>query len=217
MSTPEMEVLRQRLIDDALINQGFIPSTGRYIQSEFEKAADYLTTLEANGSWKDVDYADRDNFWNPLVALDRILVMTYAYCKKHDSLYQNEELLGGSVKALQYWYQVAPECKNWYKNEIAKQFYFNVVALLLQDKIDANLLARMTNDLTEEPRMTGSNKTLLSISVFYRGILEKNSNRVQAGIAGVRDQIRIVTDEGVQPDYSFHQHGAFLYNGRLRT
>lgn len=210
---PQTELLRQRLFDNAIEDQGFIPSTSRYIQMDLSKAGAYLNTLTPAGQWEDVDYADRDNAWNPLLALDHILVMSYAYHKPGDSLYQNQALLAGIVKSLEYWYTVNPRCKNWYKNEIAKQFYFNVIGILMQDHIEETLLNKIIKDLTPAPRMTGSNKTLLAISVFYRGVLEKNEARIQAGIIGVKDQIRQGNGEGVQVDYSFHQHGPFIYNG----
>lgn len=209
----EIEILRQRLIEDALEQRGFTVSTQQYIVSDFGRGGDYLEQLASDGSWPDVDYKDTDNEWDPLKALDRILVMTYDYHKEGTSFFQDADLLAGVKKALQYWYGENPHCKNWYKNEIAKQFYFNVIALLLQDDISEELLAKMVNDLTEAPRMTGSNKTLLSISVFYRGVIEKSEERIRLGVQGVKDPVMITTKEGIQPDYSFHQHGAFIYNG----
>ncbi|MEM9829974.1 MAG: polysaccharide lyase 8 family protein [Bacteroidota bacterium] len=209
----EIELLRQRLIDDALIDKGFLNRTSQYLASDLENAADHLRSLQPNGSWADIDYQDRDNSWAPLQALTRILILTYAYSQPSSELYHNAEVLAGIENALKYWYQVNPICKNWYKNEIAKQFYLNVIALLLQDEISEELLQNMISDLTPTPRMTGSNRTLLSISVLYRGVLEGNPERIADGVAGVMQPIQITDDEGIQPDYSFHQHGAFLYNG----
>ncbi|WKN40875.1 polysaccharide lyase 8 family protein [Tunicatimonas pelagia] len=209
----EIELLRQRLIDDALVEKGFLNRTNQYSVSDFENAVDHLRSLQSDGSWSDIDYQDRDNSWDPLQALNRILILTYAYSQSSNELYHNAEALAGIESALEYWYQVNPTCKNWYKNEIAKQFYFNVIALLLQDEISEELLQNIIRDLTPAPRMTGSNRTLLSISVLYRGVLEKNPKRIADGVAGVMQPIQITDNEGIQPDYSFHQHGAFLYNG----
>lgn len=209
----EIEVLRQRLIKDAIEEKGFLVRTEDYIQSDFSKTDTYLQSMQANGSWSDVDYADRDNEWNPLVALDRMLVMTYAYSNPDGAHYQDDDLLAGISKALQYWYTVNPHCKNWYKNVIAKQLYFNVIALLLQGEIEDNLLNKIINDLTEVPSMTGSNRTLVSVSVLYRGVLERNAERIASGVAGIMQQVKITDEEGIQQDYTFHQHGPFLYNG----
>ena len=209
----DIKQLKHNLINDALINQGYAPRVERYINSDYSKARQYLKSLGNNGAWKDIDYSDRDNNWHPLNHLDRILVMTYNYSKDTSQLYHNRDLLAGIEKAIGYWYKVNPECDNWYKNRIAKQFYFNVIALLLDGKIDESLHANMVNDLTETPTMTGSNRTLLATSTFYRGVLTKDSEMIKLGVSGVTDQIEITAKEGIQPDYSFHQHGHFIYNG----
>ncbi len=209
----DIQILRNNLINDALQNQGFSPRTGRYIESDFSKAEEYLSSMEPDGSWSDVDYMDRDNNWSPLVHLDKMLVMTINYTKSTSALYQDKALLQGLERSLNYWYKINPVCDNWYKNRIAKQFYFNVIGLLLQGKIDDSLHSKMVNDLTENPTMTGSNRTLVAISTFYRGVLENNLERVKLGVTGVTDQIIITDKEGIQPDYSFHQHGHFIYNG----
>ena len=85
--------------------------------------------------------------------------------------------------------------------------------MLLDNEINDDLHKKIVNDLTESPTMTGSNRTLLAISTFYKGVLEKDGEKIKLGVSGVTDQIKVTTHEGVQPDYSFHQHGAFIYNG----
>ncbi|MDP4679983.1 MAG: polysaccharide lyase beta-sandwich domain-containing protein [Cyclobacteriaceae bacterium] len=208
-----IEKLRERVIKDALYEKGFLPRVSRYIVPDFDKASDYLAEMNADGSWENVDYQDKDNNWAPLKALDKILVMTHAYSHPDNPHYSDKKLLDGITRALGYWYQIKPTCVNWYKNEIAKQMYLGVIALLLQNEIEDDLLQNMIKDQTDEPRMTGSNKTLLSISVFYRGLLEKNPERITAGVQGVMTQVEVSEKEGIQIDNSFHQHGPYLYNG----
>ena len=36
---------------------------------------------------------------------------------------------------------------------------------------------------------------------------------ISSGVSGVTDQIIVTAKEGIQHDYSFHQHGHFIYNG----
>lgn len=209
----DIQKLRENLLHDALVNQGYKPRVERYITSDYSKTENYLTTLNSEGGWGDIEYNDRDNNWHPLNHLGRLLVMAYNYRKDTSQWYQNPELLAGLERAIGYWYTINPECDNWYKNKIAKQFYFNIIALLLEGEIDPSLHLKMVNDLTENPTMTGSNRTLLAISTFYKGVLENDSNKIKLGVSGVTDQIAVTTKEGVQPDYSFHQHGKFIYNG----
>jgi chondroitin AC lyase len=209
----DIQTIKKNLMNDALISQGYKPRIERYIISDYSKAEAYLKKMNVEGSWSDIDYADRDNKWAPLAHLDRILVMAFNYMKDTSVLYEDLELLQGLEKAIDFWYKKNPTCDNWYKNKIAKQFYFNVIALLLEGKVDKSLHSKMVNDLTDNPTMTGSNRTLLATSTFYRGVLENDVDMVKLGVRGVTDQIEITVKEGIQPDFSFHQHGHFIYNG----
>jgi len=207
-----IDQLKRNLKEDAL-NLGFRPRTDRYIISDFSKSVSYLNAMQKDGSWSGIDYQDHDNNWQPLQHLDRLLVMTLAYAKPGTQSYHEEAMLAGIEKAITYWYTINPICNNWYKNDIAKQFYFNVIGLLLQGKIKDDQHQKIVNDLTEAPSMTGSNRTLVATSVIYRGVLENDAQKIIKGIKGVADQIVVTEEEGIQPDYSFHQHGHFLYNG----
>lgn len=209
----EVEIIRQRLISDAISERGFLARTTRYTATDFTKAAQYLSNQESDGGWSDIDYLYRENDWKALLALDRILTMAWTYSNPSEPLYGNNALLLGTVKALEHWYTVNPTCKNWFKNDIAKQMYLGVIAILLQGKIHEALLQKMIDDQTETPSMGGANRTLLSISVFYRGVLEKNPQRIASGVQGVMQQVKINQKGAVQADYSFHEHGPMLYNG----
>lgn len=208
----DIEILKNNLIQDAQ-NLGFRSRTDRYIISDFSKAEPYLQSMQHDGSWDDINYLDHDNNWAPLKHLDRVIVMTIDYTKKTSTLYQNSDLLRGLEKSIDYWYTANPRCDNWYKNVIAKQFYFNVIGLLLQGKIDPSLHKKIVQDLTSKPSMTGSNKTLVATSTIYRGVLERNVGMISSGVSGVTDEIIVTAKEGIQHDYSFHQHGHFIYNG----
>jgi chondroitin AC lyase len=61
--------------------------------------------------------------------------------------------------------------------------------------------------------MTGQNRVWISELLIYRGLIENRPEPVAAGVAGIVETIRITTDEGIQTDGSFWQHGPQLYNG----
>ncbi len=209
----DVQQLKKNLVNDALINKGYQPRIERYVTPDYTKAEFYMKTQNKKGGWNDIDYTDRDNNWHPLNHLTRMIVLTHNYSKEGSKLFQSKKLLSAIEKAISYWYEVNPKCDNWYKNRIAKQFYFNVIALLTEGKIDKSLHKKMVDDLTENPTMTGSNRTLLATSTFYKGVLENDAEKIKLGVSGVTDQIEVTTKEGIQPDYSFHQHGKFIYNG----
>lgn len=68
--------------NDALSNMSFTQKTNAYIHSNFDNALIYLRDMAEDGKWEGIDYQDTDNDWDPLLHLDRLLVMTFAYSKK---------------------------------------------------------------------------------------------------------------------------------------
>lgn len=211
----DIEIIKKRLFDDAINNMSIKGRVGSYpyVDTDFTKGAEYLASLKSDGSWTEVDYKVTDNTWLPLIHLDRLVVMATGYFQPNNALYQNAELLAGIENALAYWYQENPTSENWYKNDIAKQFYLNVLGILLEGKIDNALHGKIVGDLTSEMKKTGSDRTLLGASMMVRGVLENNTSLIRTGTDEVKAQLAITTGEGLQIDYTYHDHGAQLYNG----
>ena len=47
-----------------------------------------------------------------------------------------------------------------------------------------------------------------------RGLLEEDEGLVRVALDAIFKEVRVTTDpEGIQPDWSFHQHGPQLYQG----
>ena len=83
-SQTDYELLAGRLRTDAIKYAGFKATAG----GDFSASAAYLSSMNADGSWPDMNYADTKNTWSPLKHLDRMLVMTYAYYKDSCALYK---------------------------------------------------------------------------------------------------------------------------------
>jgi chondroitin AC lyase len=55
--------------------------------------------------------------------------------------------------------------------------------------------------------MTGQNRVWVASITLVRGLVVKDRALVEAAARVIGEEIRLTTNEGVQPDYSFHQHG----------
>src|SRR5439155_19057204 len=62
-------------------------------------------------------------------------------------------------------------------------------------------------------KWTGQNLVWGVNNQILRGLIENDADTVAAAYTRLYEEVRISTDEGIQPDFSFHQHGAQLYNG----
>ncbi len=214
----DIRLIKERLIEDALVKEGFIDRTRRFSAADASQTPSYLASLQSDGSWPDIDYQDRDNDWSPMDHVGRALAITLAYARPGSPHYQDSETLAQLLSCLNYWYQVNPTCVNWYKNDIGKQFFLQQIGLLLADRLPEELLSNIIEDLTASPSMGGVNMTWLAVSTIYRGVLENSPERIKTGVDAFTKQVAFNERyEGLKPDYSYQQHGRHLYNGMYGT
>ncbi len=60
--------------------------------------------------------------------------------------------------------------------------------------------------------MTGQNLVWVAEITAGRGVLERNEKLVDQAFRRIADELRVSAGEGIQSDFSFHQHGPCLYN-----
>lgn len=175
--------------------------------------------LRKGGWWEDVDYAcyGRTN-WEPVRHLDRVYRQALAYVQPESEYYANDILYLAIQDALGYWVKRKPKCHNWWYNEIAvPQRLGNILVLMdagrkpLPDKLRQELFGLMA---WPDPRKwTGANKQDIALHHVQRGCLLKNDSIVKAAVEQLFYPLRFTNREGLQVDYSYHQHGNQLYLG----
>jgi chondroitin AC lyase len=201
----DLDTLKQRVINDLMVT---VNST------QVSNVTPFITSMTTNGSWSDINYTSTaQTNWPPQTHLDRVKSMVCVYLKKGQSLYLSSSLSAKIDSCLTYWYSKNPTSTNWWYNDIGKQSALNVIGLLMKDHLRKDLLAKVINDLSAQPSMTAANLTDIATSVIYRGLIEGNLTRVNSGLTAISNEIKITTGEGLQIDWSFHQHGPLLYNG----
>lgn len=198
----DIDVLKQRLVEHY---RSTISTSS---------AASYLSSQRADGGWDGIDYADTSRTgWVPVQHLSRLKAMAVAWAKPGDALNNSAAVVAAVRKGLDFWYATAPTSTNWWYNDIGKQLELEPIALVFESQLTAAEKASIIGDFATAPSMTGENRVWISGGVVHRGLLEASADRVSAGLAGVQETIVVTTAEGVQHDWSFHQHGPQLYNG----
>jgi len=176
-------------------------------------AASYLSSQQSDGCWSDVSYTDTSRTgWAPNTHLSRMLSMAVAYHTPGHASHQSSSMLAGVMKGIDCWVAKAPKSDNWWWNDIGKQLKLGPIGLVMDAELDTSHRAAIVAQLPTTPSMTGQNRVWISQGVVQRGCLEKSETRINTGIAGIKGTIVVGTGEGIQPDWSFHQHGAQLYN-----
>lgn len=167
---------------------------------------------QLDGSWKDIQYGDAAiTLWSPLLHLQRIKKYCIAVNEKYDA-----KLEAQIISGLTYWLQVSPKSKNWWYNDIATPLAIGEILLLMDE---AKLVdAKACKDLLLESmkrgdpyKQSGANKIDIAMHYMYRACATKDEFLMNSAVKELFASIEVSSQEGLQYDYSFQQHGKQLY------
>ena len=200
-----------------------------------------METLRPDGSWADINYQDkRKAGWEPLLHLRRLLSMAQAYRNPDSALYSNSALKDKTLSALDFWLdRKIKGSSSWY-NLIGIPKTLGPVLLLLEEELTAEQMEGGLYVMDFEVRYkkwkkqehlkywwndgeaAGQNKLWMIRVNLFTALLRNQVGEIANCFASVeeemtvdRPQLRDVNkgNEGIQADYSFHQHGPQLYSG----
>ena len=190
----------ERLLDDVEL-----PKTSP------EQAHRLLGKLREDGSWPDIDYlsAARSD-WPPCNQLTRTLGLVVFALRPETSASDRTNCLAASHRALAYWRRHDFQCANWWYNQIGVPKILGDVALLLGDDLspdERNYIAGTVLARSKVGSMTGQNRIWLAANGVMRAVLTGDETLMNQAAEVIQDELRVGTGEGIQPDWSFHQHG----------
>ncbi len=174
--------------------------------SDLEKI---IKTQLPNGSWGDIDYKDdaRSN-WQPTNHVSRLLYLSRAYITPASKFYHQKSVSTVLHNGLNFWFKTQPICLNWWYNQIGIPRLMGLVFVFLQNELSPDELTEAVKVMNNANfGMTGQNKVWLAGNVLLKAILTHDTKLAQASRDTISSEIFIGTEEGIQPDYSFHQHG----------
>jgi chondroitin AC lyase len=175
-------------------------------------AAGYLHSLTPAGYWGDIDYrSPMRSSWKPSWHLYRTMLLCRAYFKNKDPQYLNAVHL-----ALAFWTAHDFQCSNWWQNQINVPFAYSSLMIMLNDQATRDELAYMDDKLISRMvvyKATGQNLIWQYDNQARIALLHHDQRSFDKLMKGMQDVIQISTEEGIQPDYSFQQHGVMLQFG----
>ena len=197
--TSDLEVLRQRIIDDLLEPSVNEQKTERLIQS-----------IQADGSWPGINYKDtsRTGFQHS-IHLENMLDLARAYKKQGTRFYQNAEVKKTVSSALDFWIAHDFICENWWWNEMGTPNWMINTLLVLDDdltEVERTAGTRIASraSLTGFGARAGGDFVPIAGMVVKQGLFTRNDSIVKKALKVMADQIKITTDRGIKPDLSFH-------------
>ena len=172
-----------------------------------------LRDQRRDGSWPNVDYKNQDTtHWKPIEHLRNTLDMARAYRATGSALRGDPALQNGIARGLNYWLKHDFR-RPWWYDSIGIPGTLGNIMLLFEDSLTERQLADGAKILGRATlTATGQNLVWMSAITAIRGILQRDPKLVARAYAYIASEIRISRGEGIQQDFSFHQHGPCLYN-----
>ncbi len=148
-------------------------------------------------------------------ALARLTSLAAAYERPDGPLRGDAGLKTAIVRGLEFWLERDPQSDNWWHNVIAAPQELGRLLVLMRDDLPPADFALACDRVrrSKTDRMTGANLTWTAGNLFTLGAVTNDLPLMRDMLGLITGTIRITTDEGVQPDWSFHQHGPQLNAG----
>ncbi|KIE20090.1 chondroitinase [Vibrio sinaloensis] len=169
----------------------------------------WQTLFEPNSGWPDINLHQAEDDGQIIQTyLRRVLLLA---CDAQ--INRNQSSVELAREALVYWFRINPTNWNWWWNQIGKQRTLGPIGLLLESYLPSSLRDKVLQIFPKEATMTGANRADLAHAMAFGALLSNDEQRFQAAMQEIRNTITITLKEGMQPDYSYHQHGPQLQNG----
>jgi len=198
-STPDIEIIRKRIIDDLLA-----PAVDA---SAIRKL---IGNIQADGSWQDINYKDTSKtaFQNR-EHLEHMEDLSRAYKKPGSPFYQDINVKNVALAALDFWLAHDFICENWWWNEMGTpNLMINTLLLLDTDLSDLQRTAglKIANRANLEAFGARPGGDLIQIAGMLgkQGLFNRDESIVERVVKAMASEIKISTGRGLQPDMSFH-------------
>ena len=171
----------------------------------------------SDGSWPGIDYRHQGwGAWYPTRHLSNLCLCAAAYAAPESKFFRNRELLAAVLRGLDFWAVRDPQSPNWWHSKIGTPQQLLGTMLLLGDDLPPEYPEKFRAILDRSrPGMTGQNKVWLAGIHLLKGVLYQRPELVREGREQILSELRLAASgrEGIQSDWSFHQHGAQLQFG----
>lgn len=172
-----------------------------------------LKTQKADGSWAMIDYKDKNRGnWATLRQLARTRQLAAAWQKSKG----DHTLRDAAERGLSYWVTHDFQNPNWWYQSIGTPLHICETVILLDNEIPDEIRTGMQKILDRSKvGMTGQNKVWVAGIHAMKGIIAGKPEMVKKGKDTIAEEIVIAPrgKEGLQADFSFHQHGPMLQFG----
>ena len=167
------------------------------------------------GCWTDIDYmAKNRGRWPATLHITRMYALTKLYKAGNATWKDSEKLKTLLHSAMAWWYENMPVCPNWWHNDIGVPKKLTGVLLMIRDELTPEEIAGGLKVLERSQfGRTGQNKVWLAGNNLMKGLLIDDESLIERACKEIQETIYLTDGEGIQRDWSFHQHGPQIQFG----
>lgn len=186
--------------------------------------------LRTDGSWSDINYSDTPSgSWSPWAHFQRLTILARAYRTPGQSFYGSPQLRTQIEAALSFvptfYGPLTWPSGNWWFWTIGAPLDLGTTLVLMRGDISQKVQDDCVRTLSVHigssafskglvgPTPVGENLVWSSYTHLCLGLLRDDPVMLATVRAAMATVCAATTDDGIQPDHSFHQHGPQLYTG----
>ncbi len=165
-----------------------------------------------DGSWPDIDYEDqKPGSWRPAIHLSRIRELAIAYSVPGQDFYKDDSLFDSILHGLDFWLTHRFQANNWWWNEIGVPQQMRDIYLMIASDLEEPR-RELVIEVVGQHKMHGKGANLIwSASLaFIHACMTGDKDRLNTAAQSIWDEIEVGSSEGIQTDWSYHQHGPRL-------
>ncbi len=183
-----------------------------------------MLQMQADGSFPDLDYAIKARIFLPSMPhIVRLREMAIAY-RTPDSPFHGDPSLRDKIsQGLVFWFQADPQTDHHWFLQIGVPIELAQILVLFEADLTPGQMVKGLAMLKRGYRdgtyiygsgpATGQNLVWVARVQVEAGCLEGNADYALKAVQAIAREIRLSKEEGIQPDFSFQQHGPLLYTG----
>ncbi len=181
-----------------------------------DQVGEYLRNFDfGKGVFKDLDYElNTAAIWQAGMHWRHMVAMARAYQLSGSKFYKDPKIKECIQKGAEYWLASNHMAKNAWWNLIGVPYDMGKIYILMEKELPADLIKRSMKKMLFGVRdiyyyhapATGQNLLWLTFIHIYASALQGDYAGFARAYKHSADEIIITMYEGIQPDYSFHQH-----------
>lgn len=209
-----------KIIKAKLYKMGIQPNSTEKLMGGVN-AEQLVDKLDNTGKWPDINYTDKtDSRWLPAEHWERIAALVSEYRNPKSKSYNDPRVKVIILRAIDWWLKERPMCGNYWWNAIGIPGFMGGVFVLMEDELSETEKQQgiQIMNLGVKPTFydyhgiaTGQNLFWLASVHLYTSCLTNDVEGLKRVFKAISNEIVITNNEGIQPDFSFYQHGQQNY------